>query len=294
MRSEQFEILPICRRHLCIFRHRSRSYEAVEARATPPSSLVEKVGGPRGLLRSEQAPAAFAPVCSQPAGPGQAAWLLWGDSHAAALLPGLLALRPANELQPSLSQFTAAACPPGWRTAARDNAACAAVNAHAQAQVLALRPHTVVLAANWGAESIEALPSARPRSQVLRDTVAWLREAGVQRVVVVGPLVQWRREPPRLILDDWQQHARVTESTFEGIDAAVGALDDAVGAEAQAAGALYLSPVQASCGVAGCRLSVPAATGSQAIAFDSSHLTVEGSKWLVQALGFASLAGPTR
>lgn len=242
------------------------------------------------FLRSEQGPQHFAPACRNAT--RRPEWVLWGDSHAAALWPGLQAETALAGL--GLTQWTAAACPPGWARATRDNHGCDAVNRHVLAAIAEAAPQTVVLAASWDAEDHEAGPGGRSRGQVLLDTVARLRLAGVQQVMVVGPLPRWSVEPPRLLLQAWREHGSMpTEAA--AVETHIVELDDTLRREAVAAGAGYVSPLQALCTELACRLLVPERPGAaelQAVAFDSSHLTSAGSRWLVPRLGL--IPTPTR
>ena len=73
--------------------------------------------------------------------------LLWGDSHAAHLYPGL---RPAaRERRFRLAQLTASACPPLLDYRSSERPKCHEINQAALARARALRPETVVLSAQW-------------------------------------------------------------------------------------------------------------------------------------------------
>lgn len=234
------------------------------------------------FLRSAQGAQDFAPECRLPARAGQAAWVLWGDSHAASLWPGLEAEAQAHRLR--VTQWTSAACPPGWNAAMADNANCAGVNRQVLADIEVLRPHTVVLAARWATETAEAGSGGRSRARVLRDTVQRLQRAGVEQVIVVGPLPQWAVEPPRLALHAWRETGAMPEVAAGVVDPDVVLQDDALRREAEVAGARFVSPLLVLCASPGCRLLVPGAAGPQVLAFDQSHLTAAGSRWLVPRL----------
>jgi peptidoglycan/LPS O-acetylase OafA/YrhL len=239
----------------------------------------------RCFLRSEQGPEAFAAECSPPASANARVWVLWGDSHAASLWPGLHLQMPARGVD--LAQWTAAACPPGWRSAEGRSPACAAVNADVLLRIRRLRPEAVVLAADWIDARAESSGPARRRAQVLADTVSELRAAGVRRVIVVGPLPRWRVEAPRIVIGAWRRDGRWSTTEADAVDDAATEQDVEVKAEAVAAGAEYLSPMDALCDKAVCKILVPGPGAAQVFAFDTAHLTAAGSRWLVQALGLS-------
>jgi hypothetical protein len=80
--------------------------------------------------------------------------VLWGDSHARALAPGLLSFVEARHM--SLRQYTRSACPPVPELAVLnrkggDFPECAAFNRDVLAAILRSRPRLVVLEARWEA-----------------------------------------------------------------------------------------------------------------------------------------------
>jgi SGNH domain (fused to AT3 domains) len=257
-----------------------RAVAEVDARPDYDSYRVD-----RCFLRSEQTPTDFTPDCIDPASAPGPLMLLWGDSHAAALYPGLRAMAQAQPGGLRLAQFTAAACPPGWPHAMPDNRHCAAVNQHTAERIATLHPDVVVLAANWQgpAHTPDDFTTWAPQP-ALQDTLKALRAAGVPRVIVVGPLLKWPVAPPRLLLRAWAEGDALPARGDSGLDEEALALDRALEGVAQAAGAGYRSPIKALCDLRGCLLSVQENGVGHAVAFDPTHLTAVGSRRLVQLL----------
>ena len=115
------------------------------------------------FLRPEQGASAFGPLCIEPRGPGQRVdlVLLWGDSFAAHLYPGLQQLQLAQAFP--LAQLTSSACPPVVDAQVFDRAGCRAINEYVISRVRELRPRNAILAANWPRYSDET-PADGPRS----------------------------------------------------------------------------------------------------------------------------------
>ena len=85
----------------------------------------------------------------KPAGDARPAVVLWGDSHAAHLYPGIRAAQQETPDSFRLLQYTASGCPPliGYSLALRPH--CKDINEHVLARIAQLKPHTIVLAAYW-------------------------------------------------------------------------------------------------------------------------------------------------
>jgi peptidoglycan/LPS O-acetylase OafA/YrhL len=128
--------------------------------------------------------------------------LLWGDSHAAHLYPGLS--RILDQKRFSLAQLTSNSCPPfldrdvkyiyfgeeGVRL-------CQATNNYVLQNIKERHPQVVVLAAQWWEVSIDDLDK-------LDLTIQRLKNYGVQQIIVVGPVPVWNPSLPKLLLQFYQ------------------------------------------------------------------------------------------
>ncbi len=198
------------------------------------------------------------PSCIVP-GPGVKV-LVWGDSHAAHLIPGLrLALRST-----SLMRATMAACLP--YDAYGQTQACDAFNRHVLNAAKQLNPDIVIISANW----TRSLFGSRATAS-LTETIKKLTDTGA-RVVLVGPSPQYANAVPRIYIaaehfgavsvnrlepfvretDDFMRHL------FSGLDRAE-----------------YVSLIELMCPGGAC----PLLTGNVPVAWDKGHFTKEGSVW---------------
>lgn len=240
----------------------------------------------RCFLRSEQSAEAFSAECVPRNIQHQGLQLLWGDSHAAALYPGLRsaeqgaadAVDAASTSVAGVAQFTAAACPPLLGVSVHENRHCAAINDSVLKQVETLRPPTVVLAAYWSRYDKSYANS--PLATALARTVQALHARGVAQVIVVGALPQWPVAPPNLLLGAWTRDRAMPERSPAPVTSAAMAMDRVLRDAAESAGAQFISPLQLLCNGQGCRLSVQEQGQTHAIAFDETHLTAAGSRWL--------------
>ena len=139
----------------------------------------------RCFLKPEQTQAAFTAECD---GASNGA-ILWGDSHAAALWPGLAAAWPG------LSQFTASACPPMQSFEAALRPHCRAINDWVVDAIARSKPSFVVLHANWS-----IYMTASDRFELLASTLRHVKEnVPAARLVVVGGAPQWESNFPKML-----------------------------------------------------------------------------------------------
>lgn len=235
----------------------------------------------RCFLRSEQGPMAFAPDCVDAGSQARPLLVLWGDSHAAALYPGLRTETAGSPRAYRLGQFTAAACPPGWNAPTRDNPNCREVSAFVLDRIAALHPSKVVLAANWrAADDDTGQPSP---SDVLRRAITGLRARGVPDIVVIGPLPRWHIAPARLLLHAWRASETLPERDLDAVDPVE--IDPELERLVVSLGATYVSPMKALCSPTGCLVSLRERGELRASAFDATHLTAAGSRWLIRKTG---------
>ena len=193
--------------------------------------------------------------------PTRRAYLLFGDSFAAHLWPGLTAIRPDTV---DLDQFTFGGCPPLRRSQWRTEPGCRKVT-QAVFQAVKDRQYDVVfLAANWKADD---LPELRRTLHILK------RRA--KRIVLFGPMIEYRANLPEILRasDDPDRDTvkyRIVPTEEER----------RMRAMAHQVGVSYVSMLHLMCDDGGrkCRLRDP--TGAP-IQWDNGHLTPAASKELM-------------
>jgi peptidoglycan/LPS O-acetylase OafA/YrhL len=216
----------------------------------------------------------FSPACVDAPGPatGQPLLLLWGDSTAAHLYPGLRAQQAAAHFR--LAQFTEASCPPvmGYKP----NALCAQVNAATAKRIASIAPDVAILSGlGW-------TPGDKDE---IAQTVRFLYSSGVRKVVIVGSPPRWVDAPPRLMyqamLADPQR--RVPEFLATGLQGSNTELDAAWAALAASVGADYVSAYKALCDARGCVVRV-GDNPQDIVGWDTFHLTTTGSELLLSRI----------
>ena len=122
--------------------------------------------------------------------------LLWGDSTAGALMPGL---RKAQETRDfGIAQFTSNSCIPALNTDVAGTPNCRAINDKVLALARELKPDIVLLHGTWD-RYLDGVA----------ETVAALKQQTNARVVVLGSVPWWKRGLPNEVLRYFMLHHRL-------------------------------------------------------------------------------------
>ncbi len=208
-------------------------------------------------------------ACTLPAGSSDRPLiLLWGDSHAAHLVPGLRRL--LAESGTALVVAAWAGCPPLVGYSEADNPGCAAFNTRILAEAQRLRPATVILSARWN-----AFREGDGLGASVGATLAALRDTGAE-VLIVGsspsfsaPVPAIIRQLTRLGRTDLSYPARPDTANERILQQATGG-----------GGVAFFSPWKVLCDGETCRLTDAEAP----LYWDESHFTLAGSRVLAEAL----------
>jgi peptidoglycan/LPS O-acetylase OafA/YrhL len=202
--------------------------------------------------------------------------VLWGDSHAASLYPGLRAAQRRGQFR--IAQFTASACPPliGLQSERRGN--CKSFNDSVVEQFRSLQPEVVILAGHWalyrGSSGWPAFDAS-----ALRKTVQMLQEIGIRRIVVMGSLPTWKIYQPRVAFEIWRHQHVLEDRTKEYLDSAAFAADAVVRNTVAGTGAIFVSPIDLLCDAGVCLISTDPHHATP-VAWDNDHLSLAGSSLL--------------
>jgi len=232
----------------------------------------------------------FATECTPRRRPGVPRILLWGDSHAAHLYPGLVELQKHSGFD--LIQWTSAGCPPtrsSWRV---EEATCEARRRWILGQMHSVAPDTVLVAARWELY----LSGGITRDNIVvavDDDIQWLQSLGVRHIVVFGPGPAWNVSLPVDLFRymSLRRTAQVPER-LGSVPADTRKLDQALGAAAQARGVQYVSLLEWFCNSSGCRTLGNESERRPDLLFrDQDHLTPTGSRDLMRAAAAKVLQG---
>jgi hypothetical protein len=225
------------------------------------------------LLLPDQGPGAFGAEC---AGNGRRPlFLLWGDSYAAAQYPGLLHFSEQGDFD--VAEFTSSACPPALGFVHPERPFCTPINDFVLRRIQKLRPDVVILHSTWSYN-----PAALDTG--LRATLKELRAIPIKKVILLGPVPQWSGDglSANVIVYYYENGLSLipakTTYRLANLDA-----DERMRKMAESLGVEYLSPWKVLCDSEGCLARV-GPNGENLTAFDSGHMTVAGSTYLVGQL----------
>jgi peptidoglycan/LPS O-acetylase OafA/YrhL len=222
----------------------------------------------------------FSSECTPVKRPGVPLILLWGDSHAAHLYPGMAKLQSMLTLD--IAQWTSAGCPPTLKPMAGEPRTCPKRRAAALMKIGQLDPDTIVLGGAWE-RYLEIGRSQDEIVDAVSETIRQLKNLGSRRIVVFGPGPLWNTT---LAIDLFRFMARSRSSEIPArlgnVTESLWRLDAAMAAEAIAENAQYVSVLNYFCDETGC-LTVGDKTSPRPdlLYRDRDHLTVTGARDLI-------------
>jgi peptidoglycan/LPS O-acetylase OafA/YrhL len=227
------------------------------------------------LLLPEQSAADFAAECS---GEGRHPLVVvWGDSYAASLYPGLLHYCAGRGFD--VAEFTASACPPLIDYVNPYRRFCKGANDFVLKRLADLKPDLVIFYSTWSY-------SADDLHNGLEKTVALLRDINITKVVMLGPPATWIGDglPANLLDYYFQTRSLLPERTlYRSNNNWTRALDAFLETQSKNVGIQYVSAREMLCNDDGC-LARFGPNGSELTAYDSGHLTYPGSLFIAKRL----------
>jgi len=194
--------------------------------------------------------------------------LLWGDSTAAALYPGLWNAQVTVPFR--LARFTASACAPVL--AAGADARCDAANDIVFGFIRSSHPEIVLLHAWWdGLKDLEKL----------RETIGQLKALNIKRIVILGPVPVWKRTLPHSLVNFYRLRHAIADRITTGVSGPQD--DERMEAFSKSAGVEYISAWHTLCNSEGCMTRV-GPSASDVIATDKVHLSDAGSHFLIEGI----------
>jgi peptidoglycan/LPS O-acetylase OafA/YrhL len=222
----------------------------------------------------------FSSECTPLKRPGVPLVLLWGDSHAAHLYPGLVSAQSIHSFD--IIQWTAGLCPPTAVAFTNESLACPTRRATALRELSQLNPDSIMLAGAWEIY----LGKTETEADILRslsETIRQLRKDSDREIVVIGPGPLWNVS---LAVDLFRfmvakRLNEIPERLGRPTDA-VWHLDAAMAAQAAALNVRYVSVLNHFCNKSGCRtVGDRTKTRPDLLYSDSNHLTASGSEDLI-------------
>lgn len=219
--------------------------------------------------------------------------VLWGDSHAADLYPGLRDLQSTYNFR--IAQYAAKACPPAMDFEFKTTIQrfCREDNDWILQKIRELRPTAVLLAAQW----FQHFPDVEDK---VSPTLVALKKSGIQNIVLVGSNPHWTDDLPRSMFVNYYRSFNYYRSLHSLPDRMIFNLDPETFAQdkelknwSASMKVTYLSPISIMCNEAGCLTRIQEGGHSDLTSFDQHHLTNLGSRYVARLLFAPMLAGLT-
>lgn len=212
----------------------------------------------------------FAPECTGE----RSRIVLWGDSHAAHLWPGLKAAAEPG----TATQWTASGCPPLLNEEFAKRPYCRAINDWVLRKVLETRPQVLILAGAWVKHDESTIRRG------LAETLARLQADPSWRphIVLVGSVPAWRKPLPRLLASDFlggDERQRSPNDLDRDMSRRDALVRQFAGARAE-----FFSPIAAACNGEGCLRYLEKDGARLPFAFDYGHMIEESSVMIVAEL----------
>jgi peptidoglycan/LPS O-acetylase OafA/YrhL len=185
--------------------------------------------------------------------------LLWGDSHAAHLHPGVAQNLPKTW---QILQVTSSGCRPDI-SVKQDSSSnyCQRSNWFAMQLIKQERPETVIIAQNDEHDAV--------KMSLIRSTIESL---GIKNIIFTGPSVHWQRDLPKVMLRDlWPQ---TPQRTLIGVENKVLQVNQTLKNEFKpSASSQFVSIIDYFCDKKGCLTYIGNDRKLGITSFDYGHLT---------------------
>jgi peptidoglycan/LPS O-acetylase OafA/YrhL len=193
--------------------------------------------------------------------------VVWGDSTAAALIPGF---RKLQETIPfGIAQFTIPSCPPMLRPGPRLSERCIQRNESIIRRIAEASPDVVLLEGLWSLDDT---------AEILKPSIEALQRAGIQKIIILGTAPGWLRGLPEVVTTYYRRTGKLlperVNTYFQPSS------DSSMEEVARELGVQFISSRSPFCNQDGCLTRI----GSALVSRDEVHLTPAGARFLVNAI----------
>ncbi len=204
---------------------------------------------------------------------GKPILLLWGDSFAAHLYPGLEHyLKNRNVVQ-----YTSSACPPSSITNIGVRFGCDEINEHIKLEVLKLSPTEVMLAANWRSYPASVFSA-------IDETILFLQKKGVRKIYLFGQPPHFVPNLPRATYSAYLLTSKEPIKIYKGLDKTVYDIDSKLKLIALKRGVVFVSILAIFCDGKGCLTGINILNRGLVSYDEAGHLTKDSSLYLIDQL----------
>jgi peptidoglycan/LPS O-acetylase OafA/YrhL len=212
--------------------------------------------------------------------------MIWGDSYAAALYPGIKMLSQSARF--GIEQITVGNSPPFFDSnkLAADNKSLLEDNTIALEQAKATQPNVIVM--SWMVTGMNGRLTPQDSVASFAETVSKVHTTTPNsKIVLIGPVPHWDNTLSQTVVNYLKNQplgSKIAKYSNFGLRPEMKVWDDYFSTEIPKLGVIYVSAYKALCNENGCLTSVgPANTDLTAV--DWGHLTKSGSEYLMKKVG---------
>ena len=218
-----------------------------------------------------------APLCTDLTRPRV---LLWGDSHAASIYPGLHALQEHRQF--GITELTTTGCPP-FLDRVTPHPLCSSINKKIVASLPELDPDIIILHAVWIHDRYnwsvtDALESLRKILDEIKS------KAPRAKIVIIGPEIRWEPSLPNILIKFIEENKvmppKYMTPPAHWFVSEARKIEEPMRQIAKEKGATYILPRDILCEGEKC-LTRLSDQREDLLAMDYGHLTVSGSNFVI-------------
>ncbi|HED2372729.1 TPA: acyltransferase [Citrobacter freundii] len=198
--------------------------------------------------------------------------VVWGDSHAAHLMPGLSSVLHEKG---DIVQRTASLCGPLIGMEKEDRPHCKNINNNIAKEISEKRPKAVILAGLW---------SFYPIKEYMKGTIDYLEGIGVKDIYIIGPFPFWKEPLVDIIEKNGISQGGFISNSF--LDDTKHLADDDYFIKKLAneySNVHYISPINTLCEGTQCK-SVVIDDKSYPMQYDFAHMSPQGSIFFAEKI----------
>lgn len=196
--------------------------------------------------------------------------LIWGDSHAAQLIPGFKALNGHEKIV----QRTSSLCIPAIGVQVKSRPHCKVTNDYILNEIKQNPPQKVILAASWTSPSYNGI-DINPQ---LVKTVNILKKIGIKEIYIIGTVPVWKNSLPKLI--ETFGAVSIPKLEVKNVVASSFITDENMRTFFNDTSAKYISLIDIMCKNEECQ-TIPEGFANAPMQWDNAHLTEPGSNFVV-------------
>ncbi len=193
--------------------------------------------------------------------------LIWGDSLAAHLYPGI---NNKYGLEFNIFQRTIGACKPYFKENIKDKDFCSSINNSIVEEILILKPSKIFLSGFWKKEDLENI----------KTIIDFLKNKNINQIYLVGPSPRWHDPLPKILYKEYRLKRKIPKYLPDENHKKFFELDKLFMDFSVKNSIKYLSPIKILCKKNYTCLVKTENASDSIVNWDENHFTEKASKFI--------------